>query len=274
VLGFEYGFSLADPTTLVLWEAQFGDFANGAQVVIDQFIAAAHAKWQRMSGLVLLLPHGYEGQGPEHSSARVERFLQLCAEDNLQVANCTTAAQYFHLLRRQLRRRFRAPLVVFTPKSLLRDPRAASATAELAGGCFRPVLDDAAVPDGAARRVLVSSGKVYYDLLERREARAAARGGVRDVALVRLEELYPWPAEALAEALARQPGADVAFVQEEPTNMGPFAFVAERLRALLPPEAGLRYAGRAASASPAVGSSRIHRREQAALVDAAFAELD
>jgi len=274
VLGFEYGFSLADPATLVLWEAQFGDFANGAQVIIDQFIAAAHAKWQRMSGLVLLLPHGYEGQGPEHSSARVERFLQLCAEDNLQVANCTTPAQYFHLLRRQMRRRFRAPLVVFTPKSLLRDPRATSSAAELAEGAFRPLLDDPAVPDGAARRVLLCSGKVYYDVLARREARAAARGGARDVALVRLEELYPWPAEELAAALARQPGADVWLVQEEPRNMGAFSFAAERIRAQLPAGAGLGCASRPASASPAVGSPRAHRREQAALVEAAFAGLD
>jgi 2-oxoglutarate dehydrogenase E1 component len=274
VLGFEYGFSLADPSTLVLWEAQFGDFANGAQVVIDQFIAAAHAKWQRMSALVLLLPHGYEGQGPEHSSARVERFLQLCAQDNLQVANCTTPAQYFHLLRRQIRRRFRAPLVVLTPKSLLRDPRAASTAAELASGRFQPVLDDPALAPRAARRVLLASGKVYYDLLERREARAAARGGARDVALVRIEELYPFPEEAIAAALERQPGAEVVWVQEEPANMGAWGFVAERLRAQLPPAARLRYAGRAASASPAVGSGRLHRAEQAALVDAAFGDLD
>jgi 2-oxoglutarate dehydrogenase E1 component len=275
VLGFEYGYSLADPTTLTLWEAQFGDFANGAQVIIDQFIAAAHAKWQRMSGLVLLLPHGYEGQGPEHSSARVERFLQLCAEDNLQVANCSTPAQYFHLLRRQMRRRFRAPLVVFTPKSLLRDPRASSPVEALTAGRFREVLGDAGVADpGAVRRVLLCTGKVGYDLLAKREERQAQRAAPPDVAIVRLEQLYPWPDEALAAALRRYPAAERLFwVQEEPANMGAWTFVRERLQELLPAGSTLGYAGRRASASPAVGSGRIHRREQAALLEAAFAGL-
>jgi 2-oxoglutarate dehydrogenase E1 component len=274
VLGFEYGYSVADPTTLTLWEAQFGDFANGAQVIIDQFIAAAHAKWQRMSGLVLLLPHGYEGQGPEHSSARVERFLQLCAEDNLQVANCSTPAQYFHLLRRQMRRRFRAPLVVFTPKSLLRDPRASSSAESLTDGRFREVLADAGAPEpGAVRRVLLCTGKVYYDLAARQQERLAAGAG--DVAIVRVEQLYPWPEQALAQALERHPRAERVFwVQEEPANMGAWTFVRERIQERLPPGTTLGYAGRPASASPAVGSGRCHRREQAALVDAAFAGLE
>jgi 2-oxoglutarate dehydrogenase E1 component len=276
VLGFEYGYSVADPSTLTLWEAQFGDFANGAQVIIDQFIASAHAKWGRMSGLVMLLPHGYEGQGPEHSSARIERYLQLCAEDNIQVVNCTTPAQYFHVLRRQVRSNYRAPLVIFTPKSLLRAPRAASSVGELARGAFAPVLDDAAVRDpGSVRRVLVCSGKVYYDLLHRREERDGLGEGVArgDVAIVRIEELYPWPDAELASALGRYANAEhVGFVQEEPANMGPWTFVRERLQAHLPPRARLAYAGRPASASTAVGSPRVHRQELEALLAAAFGE--
>jgi 2-oxoglutarate dehydrogenase E1 component len=274
VLGFEYGYSEADPTTLTLWEAQFGDFANGAQAIIDQFIASAHVKWGRMSGLVMLLPHGYEGQGPEHSSARIERYLQLCAEDNLQVANCTTPAQYFHVLRRQMRRNYRAPLVIFTPKSLLRAPRCVSSVAELASGGFRPVLDDAAIRDGAGvERVLVCSGKVYYDVLARREERdKLGEGNTRgDVAIVRVEELYPWPDAELAAVFARTPNAKrVVWVQEEPANMGPWTFVRERLQALLPARAKLAYAGRLASASTAVGSGRVHRLELEAFLGAAF----
>jgi 2-oxoglutarate dehydrogenase E1 component len=276
VLGFEYGYSLAAPGTLTLWEAQFGDFANGAQVIIDQFIASAHAKWGRMSGLVMLLPHGYEGQGPEHSSARIERYLQLCAEDNLQVANCTTPAQYFHVLRRQMRRNFRAPLILFTPKSLLRAPRAVSSVSELAGGAFQPVIDDAAIRDASTvQRVLVCSGKVYYDLIARREERdqlgeGKARG---DVAIVRVEELYPWPDAELGAALARYANATrVTWVQEEPANMGGWTFVRERVQALLPPRAKLAYAGRAPSASTAVGSGRVHRIELEDLLAAAFGE--
>ncbi len=237
VLGFEYGYSLAAPGTLTLWEAQFGDFANGAQVIIDQFIASAHVKWGRMSGLVMLLPHGFEGQGPEHSSARVERYLQLCAEDNLQVVNCTTPAQYFHVLRRQMRRNYRAPLMIFTPKSLLRAPRCVSSVSELASGGFRPVIDDPAIRDGArVERVLVCSGKVYYDLLARREERdALGEGQARgDVAILRVEELYPWPDAELAATFARMPNATrVTWVQEEPENMGGWTFVRERLRPLL-----------------------------------------
>jgi 2-oxoglutarate dehydrogenase E1 component len=275
VLGFEYGYSLADPTTLTLWEAQFGDFANGAQVIIDQFISSAHVKWGRMSGLVMLLPHGYEGQGPEHSSARIERYLQLCAENNLQVANCTTPAQYFHLLRRQMRRTFRAPLVVFTPKSLLRAPRAVSLPQELTSGSFLPVIGDgvaAPIADGI-RRVLLCSGKVYYDLLDQVEQREKA-GAKREVAVVRLEQIYPWPDRALAEAIHRFRRAETVFwVQEEPANMGGWTFVRERIQDLLLPHQKLGYAGRKESASTAVGSMRLHREQQKALLDAAFAGL-
>jgi 2-oxoglutarate dehydrogenase E1 component len=272
VLGFEYGYSLADPSTLVLWEAQFGDFVNGAQVIIDQFITSAHAKWQRMSGLVMLLPHGFEGQGPEHSSARIERFLQLCAEDNMQVANCTTPAQYFHLLRRQMRRTWRSPLVLFTPKSLLRHKRAVSAPHQLTSGRFGEILDDAltaAEPD-ATERVVLCSGKVYYDLLEERERRWG-EGDTGGAALVRLEQLYPWPAQELAALLARYARAErVVWCQEEPANMGAWTFVRERIQDALGRRQKLAYAGRAESASPATGSARIHREEQSALLAAAF----
>jgi 2-oxoglutarate dehydrogenase E1 component len=272
VLGFEYGYSLADPATLVLWEAQFGDFVNGAQVIIDQFIASAHAKWQRMSGLVMLLPHGYEGQGPEHSSARIERFLQLCAEDNLQVVNCTTPAQYFHVLRRQMRRTWRSPLVIFTPKSLLRHRRAVSSAQELSSARFQLLLDDpltAAAAD-ATGRVVLCSGKVYYDLLEERDRRFG-EGGSGGVALVRVEQLYPWPAHELAALLARYAHAErVVWCQEEPANMGAWIFVRERIQDALGPRQKLAYAGRPESASPASGSGRIHREEQAELVAAAL----
>ena len=228
VLGFEYGYSLAEPNALTLWEAQFGDFANGAQVVVDQFISAGERKWFRMSGLVMLLPHGYEGQGPEHSSARLERYLQLCAEDNLQVANCTTPANYFHILRRQVKRDFRKPLILMTPKSLLRHKRATSMLEEMGpDSCFHRLLwDDAEAPgtektsieladDRDIRRVVLCSGKVYYDLLEDREKR-----GVNDVYLLRVEQLYPFPAKALVDELSRFPNADIVWCQEEPKNMG------------------------------------------------------
>jgi len=276
VLGFEYGYSLADPLTLTLWEAQFGDFANGAQVIIDQFISSAHAKWGRISGLVMLLPHGYEGQGPEHSSTRVERFLQLCAEDNLQIVNCTTPAQYFHVLRRQMRRNYRAPLIIFTPKSLLRAPRASSRSEDLASGGFQRLIEDvrtSAAPE-RVRRVLLSSGKVYYDLVEengRREARGANPG---EVALLRIEQLYPWPATQLGLSLQRYARADRVFwVQEEPANMGGWTFVRERIQDALLPSQQLAYAGRPESASTAVGSLRLHKEQQTTLVAAAFAGL-
>jgi 2-oxoglutarate dehydrogenase E1 component len=275
VLGFEYGYSLADPSTLTLWEAQFGDFVNGAQVIIDQFISSAHAKWGRMSGLVMLLPHGYEGQGPEHSSARMERFLQLCAEDSIQVVNCTTPAQYFHVLRRQMLRNFRAPLVVFTPKSLLRHPRAVSGAEELARGRFHPVLGDPEADRSpeSVRRVLLHQGKIHYELLERRERELAAAGGTGgpETAILRVEQLYPWPEAELADSLQRFGAArDFVWVQEEPANMGAWTFVRERLQQLLRPGLRLRYAGRRESASTATGSLRVHRAEQQAILDAAF----
>ena len=271
VLGFEYGYSIVDPQTLTLWEAQFGDFANGAQVIIDQFITSAHAKWQRMSGLVMLLPHGYEGQGPEHSSARIERYLQACAEDNIQVVNCSTPAQYFHVLRRQMARRFRAPLVVFTPKSLLRLPRAMSHPDDLSSGRFRTVLDD---PGAAARAqgvktAILCSGKVYYDLLEERLRRQG--DGEVGAALLRVEQLYPWPGARVASLLGRFPSLErVVWCQEEPRNMGAWTFVRERLPDLLPSGLRLDYAGRAPSASTAAGSPRVHKREQSTLVAEAF----
>jgi 2-oxoglutarate dehydrogenase E1 component len=274
VLGFEYGYSVADPTTLVLWEAQFGDFVNGAQPIIDQFVSSAHVKWGRMSGLVMLLPHGFEGQGPEHSSGRPERFLQLCAEDNLQIVNCTTPAQYFHALRRQMRRPFRCPLVIFTPKSLLRAARCTSRVEALATGRFEPVIDDAAVREPApVRHLLLCWGKVYYDLMAHREKRdgvgeSEARG---DVAIVRVEQLYPWPAEELARIRDRYRNAErLVWVQEEPANMGGWEFVREWLRELWQRE--FAYAGRKAAASPAVGSQRVHHEELAAFLAAAFDE--
>jgi len=278
VLGFEYGYSVADPATLTMWEAQFGDFANGAQSIIDQFVVSAHVKWQRMSGLVMLLPHGYEGQGPEHSSARVERFLQLCAEDNMQVVNCTTPAQYFHVLRRQMRRGFRSPLIVFTPKSLLRSPRAVSSVEDFSNGRFESVIDDATAKDPqAVKRLILSCGKVYYDLLAHREERDGlgpdrSRG---DVALVRIEQLYPWPDLEIARVMERYDRVEtVVWAQEEPANMGGWTFVRERVQDAMRPGGKLRYAGRRARASVAAGSGRIHHQEQTALVRAAFDGLD
>ena len=272
VLGFEYGYSLADPRSLVLWEGQFGDFANGAQVIIDQFIASGETKWLRMSGLVMLLPHGYEGQGPEHSSARIERYLQLCAERNMWVCNLTTPANYFHALRRQLHRNFRKPLIVFTPKSLLRHKLAVSPLAELAEGSrFRFVIPeiDQIAPAEKVRRVVLCSGKVYYDLLTERRAHEE-----NDVAIVRLEQIYPFPENTLGRVLAPYHNADVVWCQEEPENMGAWNFVDRRIEKVLS-RLEMRvmrpaYAGREAAASPATGSARIHGREQATLVAAAI----
>jgi 2-oxoglutarate dehydrogenase E1 component len=266
VLGFDYGYSLDYPEMLCLWEAQFGDFANGAQVVIDQFIASSESKWQRPSGIVLLLPHGYEGQGPEHSSGRVERFLQLCAEENIQVCNVSTPAQYFHLLRRQMRRPFRKPLVVMTPKSLLRSEACVSSVDDLVLGRFREILPGPAPEDPAsADRVVLCSGKVYYDLVAERERRGAA-----NTAIVRVEQFYPLHGEALREAVGRFPAsADLVWCQEEPKNMGAWSFLAPQLRELLGRDA--RYAGRPASASPAVGALALHKQEQRDLVGAALA---
>ncbi|HTR35094.1 MAG TPA: multifunctional oxoglutarate decarboxylase/oxoglutarate dehydrogenase thiamine pyrophosphate-binding subunit/dihydrolipoyllysine-residue succinyltransferase subunit [Bryobacteraceae bacterium] len=274
VMGFEFGYSVADPLTLVLWEAQFGDFANGAQIMIDQFIASAESKWSQPSGLVLLLPHGYEGQGPEHSSARIERFLVLCAEDNLQVVNASSPAQYFHLLRRQMRggpdrRGMRKPLIVFTPKRMLRHPKAVSAIQELTAGTFREVIDDTTgIELSRVRRVLLCSGQVYYDLLAARDERK-----IHDVAILRLEQMYPFPAGQLRDILARYPEtADVVWVQEEPRNMGAWRFVQEQLQPLVESSRRMvRYAGRAPSASPAAGSLKRHQQEQAEFIDMAFA---
>ncbi|HEY2963784.1 MAG TPA: multifunctional oxoglutarate decarboxylase/oxoglutarate dehydrogenase thiamine pyrophosphate-binding subunit/dihydrolipoyllysine-residue succinyltransferase subunit [Pyrinomonadaceae bacterium] len=263
VLGFEYGYSVVNQTALVLWEAQFGDFGNGAQTIIDQYIAASEDKWKQRSRLVMLLPHGYEGQGPEHSSARLERYLQLCAENNLQVCYPTTPAQYFHLLRRQVRPGMERPLVVMTPKSLLRLPAAASSIDDLAVGGFLPVMDDVEIADAAAvRKVVFCSGKVYYDLLEARK-----QSGDLRVAIVRLEQFYPFPQRSVREVLAKYSSAQqFAWAQEEPHNMGGWTFVRERLENLLDGSAELRYVGRSASASPATGSYSIHQKEQAELV--------
>ena len=264
VLGFDYGYSLDEPNMLIAWEAQFGDFVNGAQVIIDQFIASGESKWGRASGLVMLLPHGYEGQGPEHSSARLERFLSLCAEENIQVVNASTPAQYFHLLRRQVRRDFRKPLIVMTPKSLLRHKLAVSPIDQLVAGRFFEVLDDTVDPE-RVRRVLVCSGKVYYDLLAKREE----SGKAREVAIVRLEQFYPWPADALKLALGRYRSArEWVWVQEESQNMGGWTFVAPRLQELM--GFPFLYVGRDASASTATGMHHVHDREQEELVDAAI----
>ncbi|HZC15136.1 MAG TPA: 2-oxoglutarate dehydrogenase E1 component, partial [Caulobacteraceae bacterium] len=282
VLGFEYGYSLADPNTLTIWEAQFGDFANGAQVVIDQFISSGERKWLRMSGLVMLLPHGYEGQGPEHSSARLERYLQLCAEDNLQVVNCSTPANYFHALRRQMKREFRKPLIVMTPKSLLRHKKAISSLAELAeDSSFHRVLWDDAEhnpaltairlkPDDRIRRVIVCSGKVYYDLLDARE-----EAGADDVYILRLEQFYPWPMRSLMTELARFKTAELVWCQEEPKNMGGWTFVDPWMELTLArlqiAAKRARYVGRPASASTAAGLMSRHTKELKAFLAEAFA---
>jgi 2-oxoglutarate dehydrogenase E1 component len=263
VLGFELGYTLDEPDTLVLWEAQFGDFANGAQVIIDQYIVCSQSKWQRDNGLVMLLPHGYEGQGPEHSSARLERFLQACAENNIQVCNLTRPAQYFHLLRRQMKRNFRKPLILMTPKSMLRHKEAVSPVDHFRTGHFEEVIDDPTADPARVRRVLLCSGKVYYDLLDGRASR-----GADEVAIVRVEQLYPFRDEVVKRILSRYHQArDVAWVQEESQNMGAWTFMEPRLRALgFPAE----YVGRDASASPATGSLKVHQREQRELVEAAL----
>jgi 2-oxoglutarate dehydrogenase E1 component len=277
VVGFEYGYSVYDPQALVLWEAQFGDFANGAQVMFDQYLAASYQKWGQTSGLVLLLPHGYEGQGPEHSSARLERFLQLCAQDNLCVANCTTSAQFFHLLRRQaaLLGSEARPLVLMTPKSLLRHPLAGATLADLAEGRFEPVLVDQPFGGTAEEvtRLVLCSGKVYVDLAGTGDEQRAERlsiEGVDRIAVARVEELYPFPAEAIRAALARFPGVrEVVWAQEEPRNMGAWSFVKPRLNELLG-ELPLRYEGRAERASPAEGYAHRHAAEQLRIVRAAL----
>jgi 2-oxoglutarate dehydrogenase E1 component len=272
VLGFEYGYSLADPRSLVIWEAQFGDFANGAQVIIDQFISSGESKWLRMSGLVMLLPHGYEGQGPEHSSARLERYLQLCAEDNLQVVNCTTPANYFHALRRQLHRNFRKPLIVMTPKSLLRHKLCVSPLAGMSiGTTFHRVMyeDEPLCAETEVKRIVLCSGKVYYDLFEER-----AKRGIKDICFLRLEQLYPFPSKALKVEFSRRSQAEVVWCQEEPKNMGAWTFVRPEIEAVMADihhrQASPLYIGRPAAASPATGMLRRHNREQAQLVDEAL----
>ncbi|HET9555449.1 MAG TPA: 2-oxoglutarate dehydrogenase E1 component, partial [Anaeromyxobacteraceae bacterium] len=271
VLGFEYGYSLDMPKALTLWEAQFGDFANAAQVIIDQFLSSGEAKWNRLSGLVLLLPHGMEGQGPEHSSARLERFLNLSVDDNWRVVNLTTPAQIFHALRRQLATPVRKPLVVMSPKSLLRHPQAVSPLAELATGRFRRLLVDPAAPAGADR-VVLCTGKLYYDLAAARDA-AAAAGEPRRVAIHRIEELYPLPVDELRAELARlKPGAEVVFAQEEPANMGAADYVDRTIGPALPRGTRFAVVARPASASPAVGSHTRHKLEQEQLVREALGE--
>ncbi|PTY03151.1 2-oxoglutarate dehydrogenase E1 component [Opitutaceae bacterium EW11] len=262
VLGFDYGYSLDYPKMLCIWEAQFGDFANGAQVIIDQFISSSESKWQRNSGIVLLLPHGYEGQGPEHSSARLERFLQLCAENNIQVANLTTPAQIFHVLRRQMRRDFKKPLVIMSPKSLLRHPAATSRLEEFTGGQFHEILADPAEPKTPARLILCS-GKVYYDLCDYRD-----KNKIKDAAIVRVEQLYPLHRDRLAELAKANARAKVIWCQEESQNMGAWTFIAPQLEDIFGRKA--TYAGRDASASPAVGSLAVHRMELAAFLKDAF----
>ncbi len=280
VLGFEYGYSLAEPNALVLWEAQFGDFANGAQVIIDQFVAGGEIKWLRMSGLVMLLPHGYEGQGPEHSSAKPERYLQMCAEDNMQVANVTTPANYFHILRRQIHRQFRKPLVLMTPKSLLRHKLAKSRLEEMGPGTtfHRLLWDDAEMypgssvalkPDDEIKRVVLCTGKVYYDLFEEREAR-----GIDNIQIQRIEQLYPFPYKSLIDELKRFPNADVVWCQEEPRNMGYWFFVDPLIEWCLEKASAKAsrptYAGRPAAASPATGLMSKHIAQQKALIDDAL----
>jgi 2-oxoglutarate dehydrogenase E1 component len=294
VLGFEYGYAASAPNSLVIWEAQFGDFVNGAQVVIDQFIASGEVKWGRLSGLTLMLPHGYEGQGPEHSSARLERFMQLCADNNMQVVQPTTAAQIFHLLRRQMLRALRKPLVILTPKSLLRNKAAASSLADFTQGGFQTVIPDvlfqplaAASPSQTAqpaqgkaaeqtrpkaeevKRLVFCSGKVYYDLVKAREEKNA-----KDVAILRVEQLYPFPHEALAGEIQKYPQAkEIVWCQDEPQNQGAWFFVQPCFMQSMLPGQKLGYAGRAASASPAVGYAHLHQSQQSALVEAAFARL-
>jgi 2-oxoglutarate dehydrogenase E1 component len=266
VLGFEYGYSLDCPDGLVLWEAQFGDFVNAAQVIVDQFLVSAEEKWRRLSGLVLLLPHAFEGQGPEHSSARLERFLELAVNDNIQIVNATTPAQYFHVLRRQVLRRWRKPLVVMTPKSLLRHPKVVSSLADLEQGGFQRILGDAAAAPDRVRRVLLCSGKVYYDLLTARDEL-----GREDVAIVRLEQLYPLRDEQLREALAPySPAAPVVWVQEEPANMGAWRYLLARFGDRLLGARPFSGVCRPPSASPATGWAALHRIEQQKLLRVAF----
>lgn len=261
VLGFEYGYSLATPSSLVVWEAQFGDFYNGAQTIVDQYITAAESKWQRMSGLVMLLPHGYAGQGPEHSSARVERFLQSCAEYNISVMNITTPANFFHAIRRQMERPFRKPMVVMSPKSLLRHPRCTSDISEIQEGTkFQEVLDDTSANSKKIKKVLLCTGKVYYDLLKAKEEQKRD-----DIAIIRVEQLYPFPLKQVENLLKQYAGADVAWVQEEPKNMGAWLHILANLHPL-----NITCVSRKPSASPATGYKKVHDDEQAKIIEQAF----
>jgi multifunctional 2-oxoglutarate metabolism enzyme len=268
-VGFEYGYAHAHRDALVMWEAQFGDFVNGAQIIIDQYLVAAEDKWGQANGLVLLLPHGFEGQGPEHSSARIERFLQMCAEDNIQVANCTTAAQYFHLLRRQVKRAVRKPLVVFTPKAPLRMVQSRSPVDDLARGSFEEVLDDPTITDPqAVRRLVFCSGKICWDAVAERDRRNAP------AAIVRVEQLYPFPMDALLALLDRYPNArDLVWLQEEPENMGAWHFVEARVWRIKERGYDLRHVARVESGSPATGSAAIHAQELADLMEDTFRDL-
>ncbi len=272
VLGFEYGNSSSDPTFLTIWEAQFGDFANGAQIIIDQFLASAEQKWMRMSGLTLLLPHGYEGQGPEHSSARLERFLQLCAQQNMQVCNLTTPAQLFHAMRRQMRRDFRLPLVIMSPKSLLRHPRVVSPVSDLTDGFFAEVIGDKDADPKKVNSVVLVSGKLYYELLEKKESLGVA---AQHVALVRVEQLYPYPENFLVSELKRYKGLkSVIWAQEEPKNMGSWRYISPFIRESLDAngmkDVELKYEGRTFRASPATGNPKIHMQEQNQIIDNCF----
>jgi len=261
VLGFEFGYTCVMAGGLTIWEAQFGDFANEAQVIIDEFMSSSEDKWGRMNCLVLFLPHGYEGQGPDHSSARVERFLQLCANDNMQVANCTTPANFFHLLRRHMKWPFRVPLVIFTPKSLLRHPRCTSPIAAFTSGRFQPVIDDNDVTPGKVKRVLFCSGKIYYELLEYKE-----KHNRLDTAVVRVEQLYPFPRKSLETVLKRYGSAEhFSWVQEEPENMGAWSFMLRKFQL-----APLELVSRKENSAPATGHYKVHLQEQQKLVKAAF----
>jgi 2-oxoglutarate dehydrogenase E1 component len=270
VLAFEYGYASNDPNTLVIWEAQFGDFANGAQVVIDQFIASGEVKWGRVNGITLMLPHGYEGQGPEHSSARLERFMQLSADTNMQVVQPTTASQIFHVLRRQMVRNLRKPLIIMTPKSLLRAKDAASPSSEFTEGGFQTVIPEkGAIQPDEVKRVIACSGKVYYDLVRKREER-----GSDDVAIIRVEQLYPFPHKVFSTELRKYPNAtEIVWCQDEPQNQGAWFFVQHYIHENMQEGQRLGYSGRASSASPAVGYSALHQKQQKALVDGAFAKL-
>jgi 2-oxoglutarate dehydrogenase E1 component len=264
VLGFEYGYALANPSALTIWEAQFGDFFNGAQIIVDQYVASAETKWQRGNGLVMLLPHGYEGQGPEHSSARIERFMELCADNNIQIANCSTPANFFHVLRRQMHREFRKPLIIFTPKSLLRNPKCVSPLTDFTEGSFQELIDDNFADAKKVKRVLFCSGKVYYDLLDKQQTDQR-----KDVAIVRIEQLYPTPIQAMAKIKAKYAKAtEFIWVQEEPENMGAWPYLCRKFRT--DEVLKLDVISRNESSSTATGFAKQHAAQQLYIVTKAF----